>query len=80
MWVECSRRQPAEGGEYRVIRRAMGSKPHYYDWCRWTPPINAGKGYWSNRRGTVITTVEWWEEPTETPETDERAETEKSES
>ena len=69
MWIECSRRQPAEGGVYRVVRRAMGNRPHYNDWCVWDPEI----GKWRNRRGTVITTVEWWQDGAENPEGLERA-------
>ena len=59
MWVDCLKRLPDAGGEYRVIRRPYKSGlPHYYDFCTLDP-----KGLWRDRRGRVVNTVEWWEIP-----------------
>ena len=64
MWVDCSKRLPEAGGEYRVIRRPCKSGlPHFYDYCTYDT-----KGFWMNRRGCVIKTVEWWLEREDDPD------------
>lgn len=61
-WVQCIERQPEKGGVYRVIRRGIGKQKKYEDRCKWTPPINASRGYWINKKSSIITTVVcWWE-------------------
>jgi hypothetical protein len=61
-WVRCAERQPEQGGEYLVIRRGLGKRKKYEDRCKWTPPINASRGYWINQKSSIITTVVcWWE-------------------
>lgn len=63
MWIYCTDRQPPAWGEYRVLRRGIGRRPPYEDRCRWSPPINASRGYWINGKSTIISTViAWWEE------------------
>ena len=61
-WHWCSEQLPEAAGEYYVVRRAMGGRPHYNDWCIYEPGENGQPGRWKNRRGTVISTVESWRE------------------
>ena len=66
MWVSVKERQPVKAGEYKVMRRGIGNRPNYEDICKWNEPVHIRdfeiQGYWTNRVGKVIGSVESWEE------------------
>ena len=66
MWVSVKERQPVKAGEYKVMRRGIGNRPNYEDVCKYHEPVTTKymeiDGYWTNRVGKVIGSVESWEE------------------